>query len=115
MTSISDRLIFLMENLDMKQTELAERIGISKQSLYKYLHCKCEPRAEIIAKMAIELNTSADYIVGLTNDSHPINRTTKSENTAKEENELLKKFRQLSPEDKIRIEERINIMFEKEQ
>ena len=113
MKTISERLIFLMENLDMKQTVLADKIGISKQSLYKYLHCKYEPRAEIIAKMAIVLNTSADYIVGLTNDNRPIKRTAESENTAKEENEILSKFRQLSPEDKIRIEERINIMLEK--
>ncbi len=115
MKTISNRLVFLMENLDMKQTELAEKIGISKQSLYKYLHCKCEPRAEIIAKMAVVLNTSADYIVGLTNDCRPIIRTSESEIRAKEENEFLSKFRNLSTEDKIRIEERINIMLEKEQ
>lgn len=115
MNTIAERLIFLMENLDMKQTELAERIGISKQSLYKYLHCKCEPRAEIIAKMAVVLNTSADYIVGLTNEYHPVNRTTESENNAIEENEFLSKFRKLSHEDKIRIEERINILLENKQ
>ena len=115
MTTIDERLIFLMENLDMKQTELAEKIGISKQSLYKYLHCKCEPRAEIIAKMAVVLHTSADYIVGLTNDSRPILRKAETETTAMEENELLSKFRRLSPEDKIRIEERINIFLEKQQ
>ena len=112
MKTISERLVFLMENLDMKQTELADKIGISKQNLYKSLHCKCEPRAEIIAKMAIVLNTSADYIVGLTNNHHPVKRTAESENNAKEENEILSKFRKLSPEDKIRIEERIDILLE---
>lgn len=113
MTTVAERLIFLMENLDMKQTELAQIVGISKQSLYKYLHCKCEPRAEIIAKMAIALNSSADYIVGLTNDPNPINRSDVIENTAKQETQLISKFRQLSEENKIRIEERINIMLEK--
>ena len=112
MTTIAEQHIFLMENLDMKQTELADKIGISKQSLYKYLHCKCEPRAEIIAKMAIVLNTSADYIVGLTNDNRPIKRDNEKENTAQKENEFLSKYRQLSAEDKIRIEERINILLE---
>lgn len=113
MTTVAERLIFLMENLDMKQTELAQIVGISKQSLYKYLHCKCEPRAEIIAKMAIALNSSADYIVGLTNDPNPINRSDVIESTAKQETQLISKFRQLSEENKIRIEERINIMLEK--
>ena len=105
MTTVAERLIYLMENLDMKQTELADKIGISKQSLYKYLHCKCEPRAEIIKKMAIALNSTADYIVGLTNDARPINRDADTEQVMKKENELLSKFRKLSADDQIRIEE----------
>ena len=112
MNTIADRLIFLMESLDMKQTELADKIGISKQSLYKYLHCKCEPRAEIIAKMAVVLKTSADYIVGLTNDSRPVKRTADIEKLAEEENNILSKFYRLSPENKIRIEERIDFLLE---
>lgn len=114
MNTVADRLMYLMEAQDMKQTELANLIGISKQSLYKYLHCKCEPRADIIAKMATVLNTTADFIVGLTNDASPIKRTSESEKIAQLENDLIIKFRKLSAEDKIRIEERINIMLEKE-
>ena len=113
MTSLAERLIYLMENLDMKQTELATQIGISKQSLYKYLHEKCEPRAEIIARMAKALNSSADYIVGLTNDPAPVFRSEMKEAAAKTENEFLAKFRKLSPDDQIRIEERIDILLEK--
>lgn len=114
MTTIAERLIYLMDNLDMKQTELAERIGISKQSLYKYLHCKCEPRAEIIARMAMALNSTADFIVGLTDDPNPVNRDVESEQLAKKETELLLKFRKLSAENQIRIEERMNMMLEDE-
>jgi len=114
MTTIAERLIYLMDNLDMKQTELAEQIGISKQSLYKYLHCKCEPRAEIIARMATALNSTADFIVGLTNDPKPIIRDAESEQLAKKETELLLKFRKLSAENQIRIEERMNMMLEDE-
>ncbi|MDO5478565.1 MAG: helix-turn-helix transcriptional regulator [Clostridia bacterium] len=101
-----------MENLDMKQTELAEKVGISKQSLYKYLHCQCEPRAEIIARMAITLHTSADFIVGLTNDSSPIVRDASAEELAGEEHAFFSKYKKLSKEDKIRIEERINMLLE---
>lgn len=107
MKTVADRLIFLMEAKDMKQTELADSIGISKQSLYKYLHCKCEPRAEIIAKMAIILGTSADFIVGLTNNSSPVHRTGSEESCLERENALISNFRSLSEGDKIRIEERI--------
>lgn len=112
MNTIADRLIYLMELHDMKQTELAEKIGISKQSLYKYLHCGCEPKAEIISRMAKALNTSADYLVGLTNDFVPVIRSKDAEETVKRSAVLLSKFNRLSDENKIRIEERINIMLE---
>ncbi|MDD4689405.1 MAG: helix-turn-helix transcriptional regulator [Eubacteriales bacterium] len=112
MTTVGERLIYLLEEQDMKQTELAERVGISKQSLYKYLHCKCEPRAEVIAKMADALNTTADFIVGLTNDPKAISRDETDEQVARKETELLSKFRRLSVDDQIRIEERMNIMLE---
>ncbi len=113
MKTISERLLFLLDVMDMKQTELAEQIGISKQSLYQYLHGKCEPRAEIIAKMARVLHTSADFVVGLTEDSEPISRTEESECVACAENEFLQKYRKLSPEDRARIDERMNTLLEK--
>lgn len=112
MTTLSERLIFLMENMDMKQTELADKIGISKQSLYKYIHCKCEPRAEIIARMAKALNTSADFIVGLTGIYAPVKYDEKNEITAYNEWKFITKYRRLSAEDKIRIEERIEMLLE---
>ena len=112
MTTLADRLIFLMDNLDIKQTELADRVGISKQSLYKYLHCKCEPRAEIIARMAKTLNTSADFIVGLTTDYNPVGHDKTREKDCEKNTELILKFQNLSNRDKIRIEERIDIMLE---
>ncbi len=114
MSTVAERLIYLMENLDMKQTELASKVGISKQSLYKYLHCKCEPRAEIIAKMAVALHTSADYIVGLTHDASPIQRNENAEQAAQTEAEFVSKFRRLSKEEQIRIDERMNMMLEKQ-
>ena len=112
MTTLAERLIFLMENMDIKQTELADKIGISKQSLYKYLHCKCEPRAEIIARMAKALNTSADFIVGLTNNYNSVIYDKMQEANCKKETELLMKIYKLSERDKIRLEERIDIMLE---
>lgn len=110
MSSVGERLIYLMESADMKQTELAEKCGISKQSLYKYIHCKCEPRAEIIAKMAVALHTSADFIVGLTNDDTPRCQTEETENKHKKEIELIEKYRRLTAESKIRIEERMEML-----
>ena len=110
--TFSERLMFLLENADMTQTELADKIGISKQSLYKYLRCGCEPRAEIIAKMALVLQTSADFLVGLTNDYSPVVRDKKKEESKEKDNQILASFRKLSPENQIRIEERIKMLLE---
>ena len=113
-TTVGQRLIFLMDKLDMKQSELAQKIGISKQSLYKYIHCKCEPRAEIIARMAVALNTSADYIVGLTNDPAPVKRDEAVESNSLAGHALFLAFTSLSHENQIRILERIEMMKEAE-
>ena len=112
MTDVGTRLIFLMETVDMTQKELADKIGISKQSLYKYTHNLCEPRSEIIARMAAALNTTADYIVGLTDDASAPIRDVKAEKAAKKENELLTKLRRLTPENLARVEERMDMLLE---
>lgn len=112
MQQLAERLIYLMDCKEMKQTELADSIGISKQSLYKYLHCKCEPRAEIIARMAHVLDTTADYIVGLTDNPYPRDYDADKESRIHRETELLKNFRHLSADDKTRVEERIEVLLE---
>lgn len=112
MTNVGTRLIFLMESADMTQKELADKIGISKQSLYKYTHNLCEPRSEIIARMATVLNTTADYIVGLTDNASAPSKDIKAEQTAKKENELLTKLRRLTSENLARVEERIDMLLE---
>jgi len=35
MKSIGERIIFLRENIDLSQVKLAEKIGITKMTLYK--------------------------------------------------------------------------------
>jgi transcriptional regulator with XRE-family HTH domain len=96
----------------MRQIDLAEKIGISKQSLYKYIHNLCEPRSGIIALMAKVLNTTADFIVGLTDDPSPVQKDKIKETEAKREAVLLQKLRHLNPENQAKVEERIDILTE---
>jgi len=112
MKTVGQRLIFLMDEADMKQTDLADKIEISKQSLYKYTHDLCEPRSEVILRMAKALNTSADFIVGLTNNSKPHNVDNEKEASLKKENELLAKLNKLSAENRSKVEERIAVLLE---
>ena len=114
MVTVAERLQFLLECRDMKQKELADRAGISKQSLYQYLHCKCEPRASTIARMAEVLNTSADFIVGLTNDPTPRHCDPDAELYFGTQAALFSRLQRLSPDNLIRLEERLTFLLEQQ-
>ena len=44
MDTMGERIIYLRECLDMRQNELADRIGVTKMTMYKYEKNLCEPR-----------------------------------------------------------------------
>ena len=112
MNSIGERIIFLRENMDLPQVKLAAKIGITKMTLYKYEKNICEPKGEIIARLADVLNTSADFILGRTADSAPIKTTDTEQNAKIRENEIVHKFRNLTEINQAKIEERIEILLE---
>lgn len=85
---------------DLTQIELSKKADISRSVLSAYENNTATPTATVIAKIAIALNVSADYLLGLENDYGvriapelaPMGGTI----TAKER-ELLETFRTLSP------------------
>lgn len=114
MNTLGERLSFLRDNMEMTQMELAEKIGITPMTLAKYTKDLNEPRSSIIAKMAQVLNTTSDYIIGLTDDYSP-SASEPSSLQNKREQDLLFNFRKLSENDKIRAEERILTLLNKNQ
>lgn len=58
------RLTQLMEEKNLTQVELAEKIGITNVTISRYLSGERKPRVEIVAKLAKELNTTVDYLLG---------------------------------------------------
>lgn len=113
MDTIGERIIFLRENLDLSQVKLAALIGITKMTLYKYEKNICEPRGEIIARLADALNTTADFLLGRTQSPAPLaGQTPEGEFQKKRENDLIRYFRHLSSENQAKIEERIAILLE---
>lgn len=59
------RLVELMENADMTQIELAEKIGTTNVTISRYISGERCPRIEIIAQIAKVFNVSVDYLLGL--------------------------------------------------
>ena len=68
------RLTLLMEEKDLTQTELAAKIGITNVTISRYLSGERKPRIEIVTKLAEELNTTVDYLLGSERKSENIKR-----------------------------------------
>ncbi|TYQ14766.1 UNVERIFIED_CONTAM: DNA-binding XRE family transcriptional regulator [Acetivibrio alkalicellulosi] len=64
---ISKRLYQLREEKNLKQSELAEAIGISRISISNYENGERVPDAKVIFKLSKFLDVSSDYILGLSN------------------------------------------------
>ena len=59
------RLVELMENADMTQIELANKIGTTNVTISRYMSGERCPRIEIVAEIAKVFNVSIDYLLGL--------------------------------------------------
>lgn len=49
----------------MSQVELAKKLGVSKQSLSNWENDNIQPSVEMLTRMAVNLNVSADFLLGL--------------------------------------------------
>lgn len=113
MNTIGERIVFLREELDMSQKELAYTIGIAPTSLSRYENNLYEPKAEILLRLSTALHTTSDFLLGLT-DFYQKNTADKGKPmglTASEQH-LLTNYRKLNEENKIRIFERIDTLYD---
>lgn len=67
-----NRMKFLRKKLNLRQADLAEKIGIPKSTLAGYENGLRTPKLGVIEKLAEELHTTSDYLIGITDD--PIQR-----------------------------------------
>ena len=92
------RIKSLRECLGMGQTELAEKVNISKQTLYKYENdIVTNIPSDKVEELASVLETTPQYIMGWGKDEYGVFELTA------EEKELLRIFRQLSDDQKAMI------------
>lgn len=66
--TIGNILLELRTKNGYTQSDVAEKIGISNVSYFRYENDKREPSATIIAKLAKIYNVSTDYIIGVEKD-----------------------------------------------
>lgn len=109
MNTIGERIVFLREKLDISQKELAELLGITAASLSRYENNIYDPKGTIIAGLCNSLHTSADYLLGITDDYRVASDRSLG---SKKELYFWELYQTLPSEDKIRIEERILTLHE---
>lgn len=63
MDTIGERIIFLREEREISQKALAIEIGITATTLSRYENGIYEPKAEIIRRLAVALNTTSDWLM----------------------------------------------------
>ena len=106
--NIYQRLKDLREDMDITQKDVAEFLGMkqSQYSLYETGQRKLSISDYI--RLAEFYNFSLDYISGRCSHKSGVNRGGLSD----DEELLLKKYRQLEEEERIRIQERIDVFLE---
>lgn len=115
MNTIGERIIFLREELEISQKALAVSIQTTAATLSRYENNLYEPKGETLVRLASALHTTSDFLLGLTADYHRPDPSGEAiPALTAEEYRLLKLYRTLSPDNQIRIQERILTLSEHE-
>lgn len=61
----SYRLTALLEECNMKQKELAEKVGTTNVTICRYINAERIPRIDVAIKIASVFNVSLDYLLGI--------------------------------------------------
>jgi len=67
----TDRMIALRKELGLNQSGLAEVLAVTQTQISKYERGDVNPGSENLIAIAQALNTSADYLLDLSNIPHP--------------------------------------------
>ena len=100
------------EELGLKQYLVAEQIGVTKTTMSKYENNVNIPNAEILARLALALQTSADYLCGMTDNIAPLGE--KWVCTDSVDKSLIQIIRQLNRDNQLRLAERAEILLEQQ-
>lgn len=66
-----DRLKTIREESNLTQDDLAEMLDVGSLQINRYENGKTIPNADVVAKLALALSISSDYLLGLTDDPTP--------------------------------------------
>ena len=96
----------------VSQQQLAEKIGVSQQSVNKYENHNVEPDIETLIKIADYFHTSVDYLIGNTELDRVIENVEKYD-LSYDEKLLIDKYRKLDYDERESIAHVMNIYVRK--
>lgn len=96
-----ENLRIIREKRHKNQLNIALAVGVTQESISMYESGIGYPSATILIKLAKYLETSTDYLLGLTYDDTPIKFMNRNLND--KEKELLDKFIYLATEDQLKL------------
>ena len=102
------RLYELRESANMKQIDLAARVSLKSAAISKYEKGISQPSIGTMIRFAEIFNVSIDYLLGVSSIPNPYT----AEQFSPKETDIILRFRRLSKESQIRIDERINTMLD---
>ena len=107
-----ERIALRREELGLRQYQVAERIGVTKTTMSKYENNINVPNSDILARLAEVLQTSADYLCGITDEPAPHgDGWVRVGNSDKWVIDMLS---DLNHDNKVRLSERAKIMLEEQ-
>lgn len=97
-----ENLRIIREKRGKNQLNVALKVGVAQEMISSYESGRSFPSAKVLIKLAKYLETSTDYLLGLTDDPTPI-RLLGENNLSEEETELLNRYAFLAEADKLRL------------
>ena len=65
---IGKRIEKVLENSNMTQRDLANRIGVDESTVSRIIKGERTPKSEVLANIATALHTTSDYLLGIEKD-----------------------------------------------
>lgn len=100
MSTTSARILALMHEQQLTQKRLAEHLQVSYSTLNNYLNGRRWPDLQMFRQLTCALNTSADYLLLLSDDPHP-------QLLCAEDQRLLEIYHSFSPATRHRMAEQL--------
>lgn len=92
---IGKRVNMILEQNNMTQRVLADRIGVDESIISRIIKGERNPKSEMLANIATALHTTSDYLLGIENEEFDSKKVVRliarnsSNMTAEEKKELI--------------------------